>query len=235
MSDMSDQEEIIKQKEKRKKTLILAVCIIAGMAVLLWLVTLILESVDNQTRNQRLEDEEKIFWAGPFPDPEDYYDYDIFTDTVYMTQTDRSVRIIDAELGIETVMTDENRNSYPLEIRFVSDALELVINGNHEEYNKIFTDEYLKTEGDNLREFTMQQLYNITLERIAYKEDGMIAYTDIKVYYNIRKNNGSFRTDLDFDASFTLPVVYMLVTDRRTGTVQVENVVRHIQYEPREH
>lgn len=221
---MPGQEEIIKQKEKRRKTLIIAVCIIAGMFLLLLLATFILESMAKNKQAQKLEDDNKSTWVFPEPD----YDYDIFTDPVYASKTDISVRV--QENGAETVITEENQGSYSLELQFMGKVINLIIYGKYEEYNQIFTEKYKKANGGSLREFTMQQLFNIILEPISYTENGNFAYTDIKVTYRIRNNNGTFRRDLDFDASFSLPVVYTLVKDMINKTIQVDNIVLHRDY-----
>lgn len=229
---MQSPEEIIKIKAKRKKILITALCVIAVLLLLLWLINLLFENRLNDEREQvkaKIDDEN--IWAGPFPEPD--YNFNIFDDVKYTKEFDRDVWVYKSYDGTRTVITDLNRKDYTREELFMYDVINLIINGNYDEYNNLFTNRYLNSSDNNLREqFTMQQLYNIELETIDGREDGNLVYTDIMLTYRIRNNNGTFRTDLDFAASYSRPVVYILVAgDRGAGTIKIDNVMRQLLYE----
>ena len=206
---MTDKKEIIKQREKRKKILIIAVCIIVGVFVVFGLTVLILSGVKNYLQAQReAEYDSKMTRSYIYP-PADY-DFNIFDDAVYMAM-DRSVWFNDG--AARTVITDDNLQSYSPELQFMYKVIHMIINGDYEEYNKIFTESYIKKAGDDLRDrFTMQQLYNIELEIVDYSLDGAVTQSVIAVSYMIRNNNGTFRNDLDYNEEAIRAVAYMLTT-----------------------
>lgn len=227
---MLSHEEIIKQKKKRKKVLLIALGVVAGIFLLFGLIVLILSGVDAFMKNQArdsIENETKRSYVYPDPD----YDYNIFEDDYYMNQTDRSVRITDG--AATTVITADNYDSYSPEICFMYDVIELIIKGDYVEYNKIFTEDYIKNAGNDLRErFTMQQLFEIQLEILNYEESdsGSEIYSDIKVSYRIRNNNGTFRNDLDYNDDASLPVVYKLVSDSTRTNIKVDGLLTYYKY-----
>ncbi|MCL1857850.1 MAG: hypothetical protein FWF92_01275 [Oscillospiraceae bacterium] len=231
MSEISE-EEIIKQrdlkkiKEKRKKIVLIFIGVIIAIIILLGLIVLILSAVNNYSRNQtkaNIDKETRRSYIYPEPD----YDFNIFDDESYM-KLDRGVWFNDGV--VKTVMTDENYKNYTPELQFMYNVINIIINGDYEEYNKIFTDEYLKNAGDDLREeFTMQQLFEIELEYLDYgeSEDGL--YSDIQLIYRIRNNNGTFRNDLDFNDSGAIPVVYSLISDS-SGIIKVTGLTTYYKY-----
>lgn len=223
---MLNEEEITKQREKRekrKKIFMIAVCAVVGIFLVLGLITLILSAVNNYTiskSKQNIDKETRRSYIYPEPD----YDFNIFEDEGYMS-LDRRIWFNDG--GSHTVITEENYSSYSTEIQFMYGVINLIINGDYTEYNKIFTDDYLKNVGDDLREvFTMQQLFEIELERVDSGESENTA--DIKVTYRIRNNNGTFRNDIDFNDAGSLPVVYRLISDS-TG-IKVTGLLTYYKY-----
>jgi len=222
--------EKITQQKKRKKRLLIGILFVAGMFLLVWILGMMFEErLNSEQDEKRNVIQEEYIWAGPFPEPD--YDYNIFSDAKYINEFDRDVHV--NQRGVITVISDENRTDYSREIQFMHNVINLIINGDYEEYNKIFTDEYIKTSGDSIREqFTMQQLYNIEIELVDQREAGGLIYSDIKATYYIRNNNGTFRTDLDFHATYTRPMVYVLVTENRGNrTIKVANLMRWRMYE----
>ena len=223
---MLSEEEIVKQRErreKRKKILLIFICAVIIIFVLFGIIVLILSAIDNYSKSQtRADIEDDMRQSYIYPDPD--YDYNIFEDDGYMN-LGRGVWYND---GVsKTVISDDNYTSYPLEIRFMYDVVNLIINGDYTEYNKIFTEDYLKNAGDNLREeFTMQQLFEIELEYVTNEATDT---TDVMLTYRIRNNNGTFRNDLDFNDDGARPVVYMLTTDGEE--IKVTNILTRRQYE----
>ena len=225
---MLNDEEMIKQREqreKRKKIFLIAVCVVIGAFVLFGLITLILSGINNYTKSQgreRIDNATRRSYIYPEPD----YDFNIFEDEGYM-QSDRRIWFNDGVA--KTVMTDDNYKDYSIEMQFMFKVINYIINGDYEEYNKIFTDDYIKNAGNDLRErFTMQQLFEIELEYVDYIESENKTNSDIKVTYRIRNNNGTFRNDLDFNDAGSCPVVYKLVSDS-TG-VKVTGLLTFYKY-----
>ena len=226
--NMPGDEERLLQREKRKKILLIAVCAVTGVFLIFGALALILPAIENYLKEQRrtdLENRTKRSYIYPEPD----YSLDIFEDTVYLS-LDRYVWVWDSDKIARTVITEVNRDNYPVEIQFMYDVVNFIINGDWAAYNKIFTDDYIKNAGDNWREnFTMQQLFDIELEYVDAGElDGGALYYDIQLSYQIRNNNGTFRNDLDFNDGGSIPVVYKLAYDGKN--MKVRDVLTHLQY-----
>jgi len=208
---MTDEQELIKQKEKRKKILLIVVCVIVGIFIVFGLTVLILSGINNILKSQseaKYEAANTRRYSYPEPD----YDLNIFEDERYMAM-DRSVWVSDGVA--RTVIKDGNLDNYEPEVQFMYNVINMIIAGDYVGYNKIFTDSYIKKAGDDLRErFTMQQLYNIELEIIDYETNKSKDITEsvIAVSYMIRNNNGTFRNDLDYNEEAIRTVVYMLTT-----------------------
>jgi len=227
---MMDEQEIMKQKEKRKKVLFIAVSVIVGIFIVFGLTVLILSGVKNYLQDKRkAEYDSKMNKSYVYP-PADY-DLNIFDDSGYMG-LDRNVWFNDG--AAKTVITDDNLKNYSPELQFMYNVINLIINGDYTEYNKIFTDDYIRTAGENLRDrFTMQQLYNIELEIEDYSQtntaSGLITQSVIVVNYMIRNNNGTFRNDLDYNEEAIREVVYMLTTTE--SGIKVTNYMPLSKYE----
>ena len=225
-----DEEEIIKKREireKRKKLVLISIGAVIGIFILIGLITFILSAIDNNNKSKTRDREEKILnRTNEYPEPD--YDYNIFDDDLYMI-LDRGVWFNEDGVA-KTVMTEKNLKSYPVEAQFMYDVVNLIINGDYEEYNKIFTDDYIKKAGDDLRErFTMQKLFEIEIEYIDYGQLGNQDYWDIQLTYRIKDNDGTFRNDLKFNDDGARPVIYRLVSDNKTG-LKVSNVLTKGQY-----
>ena len=225
-----DEDEIIKKREeraKRKKIVLIAVGAVIGIFILVGLITLILSAVDNYNKSKTRDREEKpLKQTNIFPEAD--YDYNIFDDDAYMI-LDRGIWF-NYEGVAKTVMTDANLNSYPVDAQFMYKVIDLIINGDYEEYNKIFTDDYIKKSGDNFREqFTMQKLFEIEIELIDSGQLGdNTDYWDIQLTYRIKDNNGTFRSDLEFNDEGARPVIYRLIADK-TG-LKVSSILTKGQY-----
>ena len=231
---MLSDEQKIKQKEKKKKILIIAVISVVALFVIAGLVLLILAGIDNAKRNKEREELDALTKENLiFVEPD--YNLDIFEDDYYM-QLDRYYWITDG--FTRTIITDENSASYSPELNFVRQMIANAIAGNYIDYNAMFTQEYLNSAGDDLREmFTMQQIHNIELEVLESNtiraEAGEFETTSvIKVSYMIRDNNGTFRNDLEEGA--IRPIVYMLKsqTDANNYTqIKATGMMLHIKYQ----
>jgi len=220
--------EIIKQKEKRKKMLLISVCVVVGIFVVFGLTYLILSPIKSGFDARKAAKWEAKYGKIPsyvFAEPD--YNFDIFSDPGYM-EKDRGVKYFDG--AGTTTITDANLSVYAPEVQFMYNVVQMLIRGQYEEYKKIFTDEYLKNAGDDFREqFTMQQLYDIQLETVDYSIDGDVINPVISVSYKIRNNTGTLRTDLDCNEEAWRPVVYMLTM--KGSDIKVTNYMPLSKYE----
>jgi len=222
------EERAAKQREikaKRKKILAAGVFTVGGAFVVLVAILLIFTALDEFSKNRAKAEIERNPRRYNYVDPD--YALDIFEDEGYLAK-DRNIWFADGIL--KTVITDDNRSNYTPEAQFMYDVINTIIKGDYMAYNKIFTEDYKKNAGDDLRErFTMQQLFEIEFECVGYREEGKVKYTDMMVIYRIRNNNGTFRNDLDYNDEGYIPVVYMLVTDAE-GSIKVHNLMTRLKY-----
>jgi len=225
---MLSEDEIIKQRErneKKKKILFIAVGVVVGLIVLLGIVSFILSAINDHLENRaktEIENETRRTYIYPPAD----YDYDIFSDAGYLG-LDRGIWFSDGVA--KTVVTDDNLKQYSPEVQFMYNVINMIIKGDYVEYNKIFTANYMRTAGDDIRErFTMQQLFDIELEYVYYDESGSEIYSDIVVTYWIRNNNGTFRNDLDYNDAGALPVVYRLISN--SEGIKVNDLLSYYKY-----
>lgn len=128
------------------------------------------------------------------------YNEDITKDSEYMEKN----RYIAYTKGNDTyIITDGDYSGYDSTVEFFARYFDTVINGRYEEYDSYFTEGYFE-EQTNKERFTPQKLYDIEIKFISTStvEDAIsyIYYVDYKIF----ENNGTFRNDIESDASRTL-------------------------------
>ena len=150
----------------------------------------------------------------------DFYriDYDLDETTVreYM-ELDRDLHYKD---GSETVMVSEaNLEFYGADVQFFRTYFDLVISGNCDGYNALFTDHYFETNEPN-DIFTQQMIYDILIEKLSVKEEGGQTVYAYNVSYKIFRNNGTFRNDIGSDGS---RVLYFELLESG-GTIKIDRI-----------
>lgn len=136
------------------------------------------------------------------------YDYDIMKDKKYL-QLDRQVYFENPEMGTTVVITKEMLDEVPNDqkeyVLLLYDYVNYAINGNYEELNGLFSKEYVEAGGKLKMDFTMQQLYNIKITYVASSSEIVDGTThtsyDYWLEYMIRRNNGTFRSDMESDGA----------------------------------
>ncbi len=134
------------------------------------------------------------------------YDLDIFSLKEYL-DLDRQFYFTDPATGRTTGIPDMDTSSlgeYSAPVDTVFEYLNCAINGDADGLNALFSENYLSENGKKA-DFTMQQLYNIsvTAESSETKTEngvGVKSYT-FSVEYTIRMNNGTFRNDVGSSGS----------------------------------
>ncbi len=196
-------------KKRRTQGLIISfLFIIFGISVLCFI---IMGIIGKQNEPQNNTGNTIIFHEADF-------DYDIMKDENYL-ELDRNVRFENTHNGITIEIVDDNLNDVPTDIRdsfnVINNFIKYAISGDHNKLNELFSDEYIAAEGETKMEFTMQQLYNI---KVTYIDDTITesdGYTyssqDFWLEYMIRKNNGTFRSDM---ASDCIKKEYVRITNR---------------------
>lgn len=197
----------------KKRLLKIAIIILAVFAVLVLFDFALEKGLFDRPQQDDTGTREPIFFFNPD------YDFDIFTDEAYL-DLDRSLHFSDDGGTSTAILTDENSyNSAHRTARFFKEYFDAVIMGDYEKYNSLFTDEYLKKNGAKDR-FTMQMIYNMeaVLLRSEDHDDGTTLY-EFEVRYAIRRNNGTFRDDLD--SGVTRPQLYVIREGSDTGSLLI--------------
>lgn len=134
------------------------------------------------------------------------YDYDILADEEYL-ELDRQIYFKNQDTGITVVISKDKLEDAPGDqkeyVALLCDFIDYAINGKSEELNGLFSREYVEADGKLKMDFTMQQLYNIRItyvQTLTEEVDGeLLTSCDYWLEYKIRKNNGTFRNDMESD------------------------------------
>ncbi|MCD7776391.1 MAG: hypothetical protein LUH54_03345 [Firmicutes bacterium] len=138
------------------------------------------------------------------------YDENIFEDEDYMDKNRMLAYVKDSNTFYLELDTEADYSSYDSTVNFFVAYLDAVINGEYESYADFFTDECKENYPDVIKErFTMQKLYDIkiTFNSISSATDADGESVNVYYYYldyKIYKNNGTFRNDIESDATRTL-------------------------------
>lgn len=203
-------------KNKKKRRMLLGILIVTLLGAISWVLQKnpqIFESQEKGKATSMYSDSIKSYAFYPTD-----YDLDVTADETYM-ELDRYVYF---KNGAETLaVTDGDYAQYGADVAFFGDYFETVVAGDVETYNTYFTELYYESNAPYER-FAPQMLYDIRIERLSQTEntDGTVRYA-YNVSYKIHRNDGSFRNDIDSDASRTL--YYELLEDAG-GTVKIDRI-----------
>ena len=122
--------------------------------------------------------------------------------------------------GITEPITDEDRARFPAEVQFLEIYLMSIISGDRETYRSLFSEAYLRE--NTLPAFTQQMLYNICIYKVGSETDKNGKLLEVyRVEYMIRKNNGTFRQDVESDA---IRPQYVVLSPTENNSFLIENV-----------
>ncbi|MBE6586892.1 MAG: hypothetical protein E7647_00590 [Ruminococcaceae bacterium] len=217
-----DTEPAREKPRSSKKKKIVIISVFAGLLLLGVISWIILYALPEKNVNPMFSQEKQEEIVGMYGSTQSYiyypidYDLDIMTEKEYL-DLDRCIYYTE---GAETF----SLNEYPLEeldadMQFFFKYFDLAISGNYDEYNKLFTENYYKS-NEPYYSFTQQMIYDIRIERLG---EDVIDGDDVFYYnvsYKIHRNNGTFRNDIGSDGSKTL--CFTLVD--RNGTVLVDSI-----------
>ena len=124
--------------------------------------------------------------------------------------------------GLTEQITDEDRDSFDIKVRFVEIYLDSLISGDWFTMRSLFTERYLQEKG--LPQFTQQMLYNMYIYHYkTEKLDGGVQQVTYKVNYMIYRNNGTYRRDVGSDGAKPEYLVLLVYPD---GTIKIDNILR---------
>ena len=116
---------------------------------------------------------------------------------------------------------DGSWNGYNDAVRFFTKYFRTVIAGDAGTYNTFFTDRYFR-DADPYVRFAPQMLYDIHVYELSETtgQDGTTTWT-FQVEYRIRRNDGTFRNDMDSDG--VRPLLFVLYGDAE-GNVKIDSI-----------
>lgn len=153
------------------------------------------------------------------------YEENIFDDTQYMG-LDRNIYIYDISTGVTESLEPEDYEEYSDSVKTMVDFVNSIIAGDAETYNDFFSNKSIENGSAQLKEsFTMQKLYNIKITRLS-EEDMSVNGNNYTKYefileYMIMQNNGTFRTDIDSDASKK----QYITLSNQDGELRIDNII----------
>lgn len=202
----------------KKKMIIVLVCLVAFAVVSIPLISL-LDSIEKQEKGEIAETKKESTIIFHEPD----WDLDIMKEPGYLA-LDRRVYYCDAQYGITVALDEKNREKYGPAVIVLNRMIELIIAGDAEGYNKLFSTNYYENH-DEEPPFTRQQLYDIKLTKVKeiHMDAGYIQY-EFEVEYRIRNNNGTFRTDIGDGESRKQ---YFVLSDSTTKDVLIDQILKY--------
>lgn len=205
---LEDDPEEAKKKNKKRIIMViailLAICVVSGVLLYFepWL---------------ELNKKEPIGMYGSMKSYSHYpadYELDVTTVAPYM-ELDRNIYYGNGSEEYVIKFDPDNTVDQNFFIRYI----EIVISGNYEAYNKLFTENYYKTYDPYVR-FTPQMLYDIHIQKIGEQyKDGKTLYK-YNVSYKIYNNTGTFRNDIGSDGS--KPLYFEVINDN--GTLKIDHI-----------
>ena len=200
----------------KRRMIIVLVCLAAFTVIAIPLISF-LDRAEKQGREEEIETRKEstiIFYEAD-------WELNIMKDPGYLAQN-RTVYYSDAQYGLTEALDDKNRDDYGPAVEVLTRMIELIIAGDADGYNQLFSSNYYENH-DPEPPFTMQQLYDIKLTKI--KEIQMIeGYTqyEFEVEYRIRHNNGTFRTDIGDGESRKQ---YFILSDSTSNKVLIDQIL----------
>ena len=206
MQNINEQEG--KSRKPFKKKLLVGLIILAAILLLMYALTLILPYIFSRVLNGSEEEQTAAF---NFYEPD--YAENIFDDEEYMTLIAEGIYKYDNAANTITPINSENAINHGVAVKFLTEFVDTIINGDSAAYNEFFSDAYYKTNAPK-EKFTMQKIYDatITYYSIESVSEGGSNYTKYiyKLKYSIFENNGTFRMDIGEDQK----TQYIVITDR---------------------
>ncbi len=211
MDRPSNTEQIRKAQRKNIKLVLL---ILAGLALLSVLALLLIDQLLPKEQEQPQKDiyfypvvEENIL------ENEEYLALNRF---VYYCEDP-------AGYGLTTQITDEDRMTFDVKVRFTETYLNTLILGDSAALRAMCTENYLKE--NQIPDFTQQMVYeaHIYYYSTEAQTDGSRLVT-YRLEYKLYKNNGTYRRDVGSDSP--KPEYLVLWVSPDEGDIKIERILR---------
>lgn len=201
-----------KNQQQKKKILIAIGAVVCALA-LLWG---ILELVTYLDEKKKVKPPEYHY------EFDTVYDGDIHEYRPYLNLDRQIYYCADpAGYGLTQAVTKETREDFSPEVLFLCDWINTIINGDADAYNRFFNQSYFENV-EPQKPFAQQMLYKISLTYHSEQKEGNERLVTYTVEYMIRHNNGTYRQDIESDASRPQRVTLRVAED---GTMAIERLV----------
>ena len=200
-----------KQKNKRTVIFILALCVLVAVCYF------VIESINTPGKADNTPStmySDKYYSYVFYPTD---FELDVTKDEWYMGLN----REIYYKSGSVSYAISEKDAAASAVLGFFKKYFETVIAGDTETYNTYFTENYYKTNKPYVQ-FAPQMIYNIEVEERSFtpNADGTTTH-GFYVTYMIYRNDGTFRNDIESDASKTL---YYELIEYADGSVKIDKI-----------
>ena len=198
----------IKNLDKRKKRALGFLVVVIFLGVISAVLLHVMNSVEETEEEDSGNVQSYVFYT---PD----YNLDVTTVEEYMEKD----RFLNFKYGAEEFGIIDNAAAYGRDVEFFDNYFKIVIGGKWQEYNKLFTDNYYKTEKKHGR-FASQMIYDIHVEKIILGSDDDGEICVYAVTYCIYRNDGTFRNDIEQDTAKTL----YFTLDEVDGELKIDSI-----------
>ena len=209
-------------RKLKRKMIIVIVCMVAFAVIAIPLIQIL----DNlaQGGNPTGDHSPSLRPNGNFYEPD--YECNIMLDPEYL-ELNRRVYHCDERSGLTEELTEKNMPNYGEAAAVLCDMLNAVIMGNADAYNELFSTNYFANH-DPESPFTMQRIYDIKLTKVSEStvasKTGKYTQYEYEVEYKIRRNDGTFRTDIGQDES---KKQYFILSDSTSDTVLIDQILEY--------
>lgn len=200
----------------RRRIIIIFVCMVVFVLVTVPLIKLLdARNGEGDNATQATLPPANLFWESAD------FEYDIMKDKEYLA-LNRQIMFEDTVTGVTEVMDAASRGAHGEAAAVLYDMINLIIRGDTDGYNRLFSKAYYKDDNEELAPFTMQQVYDIKIKSMGTERDASGTHTVYKFYvdYKIHKNNGTFRQDIGDDESLT----QVFTLSDKEGTVRIDGI-----------
>ena len=203
-------------RKKTSKSFLSKVIIATAVLILLFIVVIAVG--ESLSRIQNSKNEENTVDPSKLADTNEE-DFDIMEYDEYLA-LDRTVIFYEKDTGVSYSIDNTNYWGFGEDVKFIYELIEAIKAGDSDLYNDM-----VHKDVGHFDSFTQQQIYDVQImreERSNVNSNGK-AYTEyvMRVEYKIHENNGSFRNDVESDAS--KPQYFVI--NNSTGTLLVMDII----------
>lgn len=213
----TNEEELLRMREHsrkmRRSVIIIVACVLGVMAVLFGVVVLV-EALSRGKSN--VPDGDFEFYP--------VYEGDIMENAEYLGLNRQVDYCADPSgYGLTMSITDENREEFEDSVLFLHDYIQTIIKGDAAAYNKLFNDKYFE-DNEPKGAFSQQMLHEIDIRFMSESKEGEEQLITYRLEYQIHRNDGTFRRDVDSDASRPQDITVRVGVD---GSILIERVITY--------